>query len=145
MFCRWTEICSLIFRRSWLELSLRTQISHVSLREASGLWWWKHITCLALRWIRQSASMWLIWLLTNDQPTRFRLEWAGAMRKWLFRGHYWCSCRSDLIIWKGSCVHAQWGSWPACPVGSKFLFSAQRDISMSGGRLEQKDSSQEDQ
>lgn len=104
-------------------------ISHAGLGAVSGLWWWKYITCSALRWITQSGSMWLTRLLANEQPTRSSVD----------RGHVAAQgslvVTSHLRVWKlVVCVFAsgsrlarslaRWGSQPARPEGGKFLFNA---------------------
>ena len=58
---------------SWLEYNVRSPITHDRPGEKS-VGWGNGNTPLALscapRWITRSGSVWLIWLLSNDRPTR---------------------------------------------------------------------------
>ena len=60
---------------------------------------------LALRWITQSGSTWLIRLHSNDQPTRSSVAWTrGHVYTWLTGGRRCQAAHQIWRIWEG-------GSW----------------------------------
>lgn len=97
---RWAEIRGLILGRSWLELSLRPQISHVALREAGGLWWWKHFILLWDESHNQAQrGLYDYTVMTNlHAPV---LPEQGAMCTWLTGGHRCQAAHQISRIWKG--------------------------------------------